>query len=317
MRLRNSFRILINSFGNVFKLLLFRLVTGILFFSIVFVIVEVGLRDIFNSEEASNVLALAGEFLQALISGNTEFLVGFHDVFTNAIADFLYLLGANMGSIVGAVIGVCVFYLVSRFLNGTASFAMGSILNDKMEAYSRTKFSSAYFRNLGKSVLHQVIHVPLTFIYDLLSLLACWFFFFYTPSFLPLGIFTFFIGLSLSMAGFICLQALKMTVLSAWIPCIVTGGEGVFSAFSLSFRNESSFGGRFSTYLIAIYLIFVLNVVFGLFTFGSMLFITVPASHILLLCIQLVFYYEDKDKKYFVSFRKISGADGKPDSMRD
>lgn len=316
MRLRNSIRILINGFENVYKLLFFRFVTGVLFFSIAFVIVEVGLREIFDSEQSANILNMSGEFFQALISGNTEFLETFHEQFTNAIADFLYLLGENIGSIIGAVIGICAVYLLSRIMNGTANFALGSIVNDKMASYSRTKFSSAYFRNLSKALRYQLLYVPVSFLYDLLALLSCWFFFFYMPSFLSTwGVFTVLLGLALSMTGFICLLALKMTVLSAWIPCIVTGGEGVLEGFSSSFRNNISFAGRFSTYLIALYSIFVINVVFGLCTFGSMLLITIPASLVLLLCIQFVFYYEDNGKKYFISFKKISGVDGKPESM--
>lgn len=318
MRLRNSFRILINNFVNVYKLLFFRFVTGVLFFSIAFVIIEVGLREIFGSEQITDIAHLAGEFFRALFSGNIEFLESFHEVFTASIADFLYLLGENLGSIIGAVIGVCAIYLLFRILNGTANFAVGSIIDDKMESYSRTKFSSAYFRNLSKALRHQLLYVPLSFIYDVLSLLACWFFFFYMPSFLSTwGVFTVFLGLALSMTGFICLQALKMTALSAWIPCIVTGKEGVLEAFSSSFHNNSSFGGRFSTYLIAIYLIFAANVLLGVCTFGSILFITVPASFVMLLCIQFVFYYEDINKKYFISFQNISGSEEKPESMGD
>ncbi len=119
------------------------------------------------------------------------------------------------------------------------------------------------------------------------------------------------------MLAFVCLEALKMTFISAWIPAVITDGCGVAEGMKKSFRMVHGFGGRFSSFFMTIYLIVVLNVLFAVCTFGSMLIVTVPASYILLLALQLVYYYEDTGKKFFLSFRKISGADGKPEGMGD
>ncbi len=318
MRFRNAFRIVINSFGNVYKLLLFRLITDLLFVSLSYVVITLGLHTILGSAEAKKILELLGEFFKSLSSGNTEFLAGFSEEFTRAIADFLYLLGTNIGSIVGSVVGVVVLYLVARFVSGTSMLAMGTILNDKMETYGNTRFASAYFKNLTKATLYHLVYVPVSFFYDLAALVACWFFFFYTPSFLPSwGFITVFVGLALSMTAFICLQALKMTFVSAWIPGIITGDKGVFRACGESFRMVKGFAGRFSNYLIAIYCIIIVNILCAACTFGSSLLITIPASYLLILSLQFVNYYEDTGKKYFLSYRKISGADGKPEGMGD
>ncbi len=182
MRLRNAFRLLLNNFSNVYKLLLFRLVTNVLMLSLAYVVISFGLHTIFSSAEAEAIVDLAGEFFHALVSGNVSFLGTFQEKFTGALADFLSLLGTNIGSIVGSVIGVSLLYLAARFLNGTAVFAMGSIYNDRMSSYGKTGFASAYFKHVGKAALYQIIYVPLAFLYDLLALLGCWFFFFYTPS---------------------------------------------------------------------------------------------------------------------------------------
>lgn len=318
MRFRNSFRILVDNFSNVYKLLLFRLVTNALTLSLMYVIVSFGLHVIFSSAEAREIVTLAGEFFEALISGNVGFLGGFQEAFTAAIANFLYLLGSNIGSIVGSVIGVVLLYLVARFLNGTSLFAAATILNGKMEFYGKTGFSSAYFRNIGKATLYHALYVPLSFVYDILCILGCWFFFFFTPSFLPnWGIVNVLIGLALSMAAFIGLQAIKLAFVSAWIPSIVAGGSSVVAGMKESFRSMHGFLGRLSCYFVSIYLIVVLNAVFAVCTFGSFLLLTVPASYLFVLALQFVHYYEDHEKKYFLSFRKISGADGKPDSMGD
>ena len=318
MRFRNAFRMFVNNFGNVYKLLLFRLVTNVLVFSLMYAVITLGLHVIFSSAEAKHILSLIGDFFTALTSGKTEFLVNFRTEFVSAQKDLLLLLGANIGSIVGSIIGVVLLFLVGRFLNGTALFATASILNDRMAFYGITRFSSAYFRDLARATLYQVIYVPLSFVFDLLSLVACWFLFFFIPSLLTSwGFFTILLGLSLSVAAFICLESLKMTFISAWLPAVVSENKGVGAAFKESFRARRGFAGRFSTYLIALYLLVVLNLMFGIFTLGSLLIISIPASHLFILSLQFVHYYEDNNKKYFLSFRKISGADGKPEGMGD
>lgn len=318
MRFRNAFRVLVNNFSNVYKLLLFRLVVNALFFSLAYVVVGLGLHTLTESAEAQRIVTLAGEFLRALASGNSQYLSSFSDVFTSAIGDFLYLLGTHIGSIVGSFVGVCLLYLVARFLNGTAVFAMGSILNDKMAFYGNTRFSSAYFKSLAKGTLYQVLYVPLSFVYDVLCLLGCWFFFFFTPSlFSTQGFLSVLIGVALSMGAFICLQALKMTLVSGWIPAIVADGKSVTAGLRQSLGARKGFGSRFSSYLVTIYLVVIVSVVCAVCTFGSALFITVPACYLLILGLQFVCYYEEEGKKYFLSFRKISGADGKPEGMGD
>ena len=171
---------------------------------------------------------------------------------------------------------------------------------------------------MGKASLYQIVYVPVCFVYDAAMLSACWFLFFYIPSLLPSwGFFSFLIAISLTLTAVACLEALKMSFISRWIPAVVTGGKSVGAGLKESLCSLRGFGGRFSSFLVAIYLIIALNVLFGLCTFGSMLFLTVPASYILMLNLQFVYYYEDTGKKYFLSFRTISGADGKPESMGD
>lgn len=312
MRLRNAFRIFTDNFSNTYKLLLYRLVTGVLFFGISYAILNIGLHTILTSAELREIFELISEFFKALTSGNIAYLETFRDTFFEAVKAFVSLLGENMGSIVGSIVGVCVLYLISKFLNGVASVSMGIIFNDKLTLYSRTSFSSAFFKNLGQATLSQVIYVPISFVYDAVAIGLCWFFFFFTPSLLPSwGFVTVVIGLSLSIAAFVCLEALKLTVFSEWIPTFVLG-KSVKEAFGKCFKARKGFGGRYSNFLILLYLLLIVNVLCAVCTLGSFLLISIPASYLMIVCLQLVCYYEDRNMKYYVSFRKIAGGeDGK------
>ncbi len=313
MRFRNAVYITADNYSSAFKLLLYRLIVGVLTFSLVYVILRLSLSVIMTSAELHTIRDLIGDFFRALFGGNSARLETFQDDFKVALTDFLTLVTSNGGAIAGAVVGVCLMYILSRFLNGLCHFTAASIMHDRMSVFARTSFSAAFFRNLGSAALYEVMYVPISFVYDALSLLVCWFLFFYLPSFLPSwGFLTIILALSLTIAVYICLQSLKMTLISAWIPAVLTGKASVGKGLRLSLHSVRPFWKRFVSYLTANYLIVVVNVVFGLATLGSALLITVPLSFLFLLALQCVHFYEDNGMKYFISVHNIAGAEGVP-----
>lgn len=311
MRFRNALHITIDNFSSAFKLLLYRLVVGVLTFSLVYVILELSLDVIVRSSEASRLVRLIGEFFEALLHADRDYLAAFKDDFTGALTAFLRLIGENGGAIAGAVAGVCLIYLLSRFLNGVSHFAAAGIMNDRMSAFSRTSFGEAFFRDLRRAAQYEVIYVPVSFVYDALTLLACWFLFFYLPSLFPMwGFLSVLFALSLTLAVYVCMQALKLTVAAMWIPAVIAGKTSVGKGLALSLRHKKHFWSRFASFVVANYLIVVVNTVFAVFTLGSAVLVTVPLSYLLLLALQFVHYYEDGGKKYFISVNNIAGSAG-------
>ncbi len=309
MRFRNAVSITADNFASVFKLLLYRVVTGLLFFSLIYVILKLSLGVVTNSAELQAVKDLVGDFFRSIATGDSERLHAFREDFQLAAKDLVALLSKHIDSIAGAIVGVCLIYLLSRFANGLAVFAVGTTVNDRMSVFARTSFSSAYFRNVGRASLYQVVYVPLSFVYDALSVLACWFLFFYAPSFLPgRGVLSVFIALSLTLTAIVCLEALKMAVISAWMPAMIADKLSVGAAMKSSFRNRKDFAGRFAAFLVSIYLLIVVNLVCATFTFGSALLITIPLSFVFFLCLQFVNYYKTAERKYFLSADKIEGG---------
>ena len=309
MRFRTAIHILIDNFVNVYKILLYRVITGIIFFSLGYVTLKLGLGVITASAETDNVLSLIGEFFRALTSGDSAYLQGFQSEFTDALKALLEVVVNHIGSIVGSVVGLVVIYLFSRFFNGLALFTVGTLYNDRMQTYARTKFSAAFFTGFGKAALYTVIYVPFAFLYDALTVLVSWFFFFYVLSFLMGHAFlSVLVSLMLTVTAIIALQALKLTLISAWMPAVING-EKNGAAFRASFSHGKNFGARFSNYLVAIYLIVVVNVICAIFTIGSALILTIPMSFLLLLTLQFVHYYEDAGKRYFISFEQIKGEE--------
>ncbi len=307
MRFRHSVSITVDNFSGVFKLLLSRLISAVVFFSLTYVILSLGLSIIVKSPELGTLKELGRTFIKALFGGQYSVLQTIPQEFHAALSAFWDLLGQHIGSIVGSLIGVCLMYLLLRYFNGLAVFALGGTINDRMSMNAKTSFAASYFRRIGKASLYQLIYVPITFLYDVLSVGLCAFLFFYIPSLLTVwNLLTVLIALCLSLALILAMQALKMTFFSAWMPAMIAGGKGVCKALKESARCKRSFGRRFAAYLVSAYLIVVVNVTFALFTFGSGLLISIPLSYFFLLVMQFVNYYTDSGKKYFVTRDRIA-----------
>lgn len=305
MRFRHAFRISIDSFSTVFKLLLYRFITGVIFGSIAYVILTLGFAAITHSAETARIIELIRLFLHALTSGDSASLRTFQADFHAAITAFVNLIAYNSASIIWCFVGLCFIYLIARFVNGLSTVAAANIVEDRMSLYAHTSFAQAYFRSLGKAVIYQLIYVPLSFLYDVFTLVLCWFFFFFVPSLLSWGFLGVLISVSLTLMAIVVLQALKMTLISGWLPAVISDGKSVPAALRGSLRAGKGFAVRFAVFTVSLFLIFAANAAAAVFTVGSALVLTVPFSFLLLLCIQFVNYYCEQDKRYFISHDRV------------
>ena len=309
MRFRHSVSLTVGQFSSVFKLLLYRLITGAVFFCLSFVILRYGLVHIIESAELTALKTLAKDFMRALFSADSAVLSGMPEAFRTGLSDFIALLGANIGSIAGSVIGVAVMYILARFFNGLALYALGGTVNDRMSTFSRTSFADSYFRSLGKASLYQLVYVPIAFVYDVLSLALGVAVTFWLPTLMGVewNFLSVLLALSIFLTLCICLQALKLAVISGWMPAMIAEKKSVRQAIRETGRYNKTFLRRFANFLVAAYVIVIVNVVCAFATLGSALFLTLPMSYLFLIVMQFVHYYEDGEKKYFIPDGNIAG----------
>ena len=186
MRFRNSTRLLMENFKNVYKILLYKLVIGIVTAALIAALLLPGLIDILESTEMSALVGDIKGFLSVLIGGDSAFLEGFQEHFGDTVSALMALIRSKMSQIVWSLVGVAVVYLLGRFLDTLGYFAVGSILNDRMATYAETPFAAAYVKNLGKASIYSVVYVPIVFLCDVATIALCWFLFFNLCSFLNL-----------------------------------------------------------------------------------------------------------------------------------
>lgn len=310
MRFRNAIHITIDNFSNVFKLLLYSVLTGAVFMSLSYLIFRHGLDGIISGNPTKAIAELIRGFFNAIVTGDSVWIrETFQQSFGEVFDEFKQLIRSSSGAIAGTIVGISIMYLLSRFVNGLGRIAVAGVMNDRMSTFSRTHFASSYFKNVAKGALYQTMYVPLVFVYDVIMLLFCWFCFFEIPALLSLdGWISVTLSLMFTITAVACFEALKMTLISAWIPALIADDKKVSRAFGQSLCAKKHFGRRFAGFLVAIYLVIVVNVLFALCTFGSTLLITLPLSFLFLLALQFVQYYEDNSKKYFISSTNITGG---------
>ena len=300
MRFRNAFLVLLENFKNTYKILLYKLVVAIVCAALYFALILPEVNAIFSSAEwlalKENLTAFAAAFLPTGSAAQFEALR--EQLINDTLpAFFQMLLGQTTGILVRLAFCALV-YLVQRFVDTMCYFAVGSILNDRMRAYSDTPFSHAYLTNLSKSAKYSLLYVPVGFLFDLLSILVC-------VAFLELVPFLY--------APFLCVtaiavsQAFKFTCTSHWMPAVVADGKTLGGAIRmLSDMDKKQRSKIFATYLAAVFGIITVNVLAVLCTAGSALLLTVPASYLFLLCLQFVNYYTVTAKKYFITYDNIA-----------
>ena len=290
MIFRNAFNLFIDNFKLNYKYLLYKIIVVLLTVGLSAALIVPNISFIFSSAELSTLVGLFKDFFDAIAKGDTEFLAGFSERLTAAVADMGTLLQSKTSNIVFTAVSAVVILLVSKFLGGMGNFTLGSLLDDRLSSYANTSFSGAFIKNLGKSSLWQLFYVPVTFVYDVLVILLCYAFFL----------------LMLAVTLFVGSQAIKLSFANSMVPAIVTDRQKMGKAIKKGFRASlDGFGKMFSTYLVTCYLIMGLNILAALVTFGSALLITIPSSYLLLVCIQFVSYYTSEKKKYFVAADKI------------
>ena len=309
MRFANSIRLLMENFKQNYKLLLYKLVmllvAGALYSAFLLPqLIEIAskpavqglwenLKNVFRSFFTPE-LEEPAKYVEAIFGEGGSLKQVFDLLMTMRLELFLVALG-------------CVLvYLVKRFVDTLCYFTVGSLLNDKMSAYAETSFWTAFVANLGKASVYALVYVPIVFVFDVFLFTLCAL----LLRFLPL-LAALFLSVTLIAVG----QAAKLALTSFWMPAMTADNKKLGEAIRLGNKREmKQIGKAFTVYLVSVYLIIIVNAVAALFTFGSALLITIPASYLLLLCQQYVIYYTLKGKKYFITYESIATNPDRGDS---
>ncbi len=309
MRFRNSFRLLMENFKHVYKLLWAKIIIHLVAIALTASFVLPELLSIIESTQVQTLIEDGKEFIKLFLAANREQM----ELIKNKIFDkggslsqVADLLSAKALELSLTMVGVAVVYLLRRYADTICHFTTGSMLNDKMASYADSKYWATFVANLGKASVYSLVYVPLIFLFDVVMIAVVW---------IILSVSPILMGLFLGVTAIVLLQALKLSVTSHWLPAMTVDGKGIGAAMKFGDKRERKQRFKaFSGYLVSVYVILTVNVMAAICTLGSGLLITVPASYFFLICMQYVNYYTIKGKKYFLTFEQIEANPDHGDS---
>ena len=222
MLFKNAFQLLVDNFKLNYKLLLYKAIVAVVTIALAAALLYAPLRGLFISKPMEDLFKLFTDFFGAVTSGNVEFLGGFAEQLQAAVTALIDHLRQNVSNIVLFFTGLIAVTLISRFLDGIGNYTFGCLVDSRLSSYADEPFTVTCIANLGRSALWQVIYVPVTFVYDLLSLALCYLLFLVLLSVITVAFVASVAALMFSVALLLAAQAVKLTIFNDVIPLLVT-----------------------------------------------------------------------------------------------
>ena len=305
MLFRNAIRLLVENFKNVYKIALYKLVVSLVASALICALVLPQVIELWNSTFVQDLTSGLVKFFTSLFSADANGLETAKEMMLQSVRKIGELLASKTLIIVLIVVGCVLVYLLRRFVETLCYFAVGGVLNDRMTSYAETPFFTSFVANLGRASRYALVYVPVVFLFDVLTM---------GLGFLILTNVSIVVGLFVTMTVIVAMQALKLTVTGLWLPAMTADKLGLKKALRVADGAEKKQRWKiYATYIVAVYIVIIFNVVAAVCTFGSAMLITVPASFMLFICLQFVYYYTVKGKKYFITYERIASNPDKGD----
>lgn len=303
MKFRHTFHVFVDNFSVIYKQLLYRLIILALFAAIGVTSLYPFLKRLVASEALNNMVQGIKQFIDNFLDGNMGELAGISQKIKDAFHQIIEIMKNNTVGLVWAGLLLLVIIIIEKWFTGLGNFTTSVLVNDKMALRANSPFVGTLIRNIKKAALYNLIYVPLSILYDLA---------------LGVGIFTvlFFlvmksgIGILVSIFIFTLMMIFstswKMTFTSDWLPALIRGKMSQRNAIKYTFsrKNKNTFN-VLSNYIVMDILILGGNVAAFVFTFGVGLLISIPASFVVLICFELVNYYDREEIRYFADKNTI------------
>lgn len=297
MKFKHTFHVFVDNFSIVYKQLLYRIIVMAIFGSITVAVIYPFVMSLINSEQLRHLIDIAKDYLISLLNGEFSELSVLADNVIKAYNAFWELLRTKLTSFILSCLLLLLVHLVSKWFEGLGNYATAAAINDKMALRAKQPFTTTLIRNLKDAAIYSAIYVPLSTLYDIAVATIMFFLLF----FLLNNVLYFLVCLFLFVLAIVVSIVVKMTFTTDWLPAIIRGKKGQLGSFKYTFsQNGKSTLHVMSDFAVIVLLIFSLNVAAAITTLGVGLLLTIPSSYVLILCYELVNYYDREGHKYFI-----------------
>jgi hypothetical protein len=290
MIFRNTIRLLLTNFSNVWKVLLYYVICISLSLCVCYFLASPIIAKLVEAQ-------IFVEFGQAFGGLFSRPFQASATIFEQLFAKVVEVLTTNIQFRFNYIfLGVWILFIFPLTFD-FAQLASGEVLYGFMTSQVQYSWTGRFIKNIGKSVLYSVLRYCAVLVFNVVAFGGIY----YTIKFASAGDIRF---AFLSMCVFalvIVTLALKQALFSCWMPSIAVLDKNVASAvtqnFACVFRN---FWNIFSTSLLLVILSIVINLLCAVFTLSVALVITIPATAFMFVVFQMVSFFSTQGMRFYV-----------------
>lgn len=289
MIFRNTVRLLLTNFSNVWKALLYYFICFSLTIGVCYVVAEPIINALSNANVFSDLISIINGFFY-----HPDTIVkSIDDVFNTSLS----VLSNNLQFTFNYIFLIVWLFFVFPFTLDLAQLAFGEVLYGFMTSKVKYSYTGRFIKNIGKSSIYSLVKYLLQFvfyavIFGLIVLIV-------KIALLKSILFIFLDFLLVAIT--ICFIAFKNTLFSCWMPAIAVLDCNVFKAlkrnFSCVFKN---FFNIFSNCFVLVLTAIVLNFFFSVFTFGIGIIFVLPLTAFVFVIFQMVSYFSTQGMRFYV-----------------
>ncbi|MGN1060380.1 MAG: hypothetical protein ACI4QN_01485 [Candidatus Coproplasma sp.] len=302
MRFKHSLLVFIDNIATTYKLLLYRIIVVAIVCALSLAVIIPSLNVVQSTAEYGVLSTELKAFFADISALKLTDLEASLTSIKAAMGDFMRMLTSN-GLIAVDVICAIIILFIYYFLCAVGDFGLGETLNNRMMLRAHTPYAATLLKDLRRACLYAVIYTPVSLLFYAIGGVLIWAIAFKALAFAPL-----LLRLFIASAMIILIFALKFSLTTDWMPHILHSNCNNRKAMSYCLHpKKGAFLRVLSTLIFMVIVIFVLNAICGLLTFGAALIITVPAGTMLLTCYQFVNYCDNNSLKFFIDDYVIIG----------
>lgn len=292
MMYKNTFRLIFSNFNLVWKILLYLIFSSLCVVGLTYAC-SLPIINVLQTEGViENFTSLFTDF--SINFNIYQFLVGAViaiETFVKVILDNIL----NLWLYVGLLLVIIVF--IRPLLNGFYKFATCNELYFYMSSNIKMGFTTSLFSSFKTNFKYQLCSILVQFPIDLGFIVL----FYFVAKWLVSSSGLLLIAPIFLIALLGLLLALKITLFAGWIPAVVIFDCGIWNGLKRGFKAVlRRFTRTYSTSILILITIFVVNVVCAFCTFGAALVVTLPLSLMTLLIFDMVVFYSSQGMRFYV-----------------
>lgn len=302
MRFKHSLLVFIDNIATTYKVLLYKLIVAVIVSALSLAVILPSLNVVRSTAEYAALSEQLNAFWADVSALQLTNLASSFDNIKIELGSFVQVLTSNGLIAVDAVCAVIIAFIY-YFLTAIGDFGLGETVNNRMMLRAHTPYAATLLKDLRRASLYAIIYTPISLLFYAIGGVIIWAVAFKALAFAPL-LAKCFVAAALTISLF----ALKFTLTTDWMPHILHTNCNNRKAIAYCLHpKKGAFLRVLSTLIVMVILIFVINAVGALFTFGAALIITIPAGTMLLTCYQFVNYCDNNSLKFFIDDYVIIG----------